>query len=94
MQHSIFNSALKGNALEQWKQFASELATLDKVRIPRCYILHDVDPIHIQVHGFSDASEHAFAAVDGGIITRLIASKTRAMSVVAFKKLLKFGKDD
>ena len=62
---------------------------LDKVRIPRCYFLYDVHPIHIQVHGFSDASEHAFAAVvyvrseypDGRIITRLIACKTRAAPV-------------
>jgi len=38
-------------------------ALLDKVRIPRCSFLYDGYPIHVQVHGFSDASEHAFAAV-------------------------------
>ena len=51
--------------------------------------LYDVYPIHIQVHGFSDASELTFAAVvyvrseypDGRVITRLIACKTRVAPV-------------
>ena len=76
---------MKGHALEQWQQFSSEPTMLDKVRIPRCYFLYDVHPIHIQVHGFSDASEYAFAAVvyvkseypDERVITRPIACKTR-----------------
>ena len=46
-------------------------------------------PTDIQLHGFSDASEHAYATVvylrfiyeDGTIVSRLVASKTRVSPV-------------
>ena len=89
VEGSDWDEPLKDNALDQWNQFTNEFAMLDKVRIPRCYFLYDSDPVHVQIHGFSDASEHAFAAVvyirskysDGRVITRLIASKTRVAPV-------------
>ena len=89
VEGSDWDEPLKGNALDQWNQFTNEFAMLDEVRIPRCYFLYGSDPVHVQVHDFSDASEHAFAAVvyirskysDGRVITRLIASKTRVAPV-------------
>ena len=50
--------AIEGS-LDQWNQFTNEFAMLDKVRMSGCYFLYDSDPVHVQVHGFSDASEHA-----------------------------------
>ena len=51
--------------------------------IPRCYFT--ATPVEIQIHAFSDASEHAYAAVvflcscykDGPIHVRLAASKSK-----------------
>ena len=40
----------------------SELAFLNKVPVPRCYFLTNLKPAVAQIHGFSDASERAFAA--------------------------------
>jgi len=84
-----WDEPLIGNALEQWNQFANELKALDKIRIPRCYFLPSSVPTDMQLHGFSDASEHAFAAAiylrsvykDGTIISRIVASKTRVSPV-------------
>ena len=54
-------------------------------RIPRCYFnVDDPEPISVQLHGFSDASSHAYAAVVYMRIEQqaearsvLVASKTR-----------------
>ena len=85
-----WDEPLIDNALEQWNQLANELQTLDRIRIPRCYFLSNFNPIDVQLHGFSDASEHAYAAAvylrsayeDGTVISRLVASKTRASPVM------------
>jgi hypothetical protein len=61
----------------------SDLAFLNEVPIPRCYFLPNLKPAIVQIHGFSDASERAFAAViylrtlyeNGTIDVNLIASK-------------------
>ena len=76
---------LAGNSLNQWNEFLSDFPVLNEIWIPRYYFDSDVIPNLIEVHGFSDASEHAYAAVlylrtiskKGKIVTRLIASKTR-----------------
>jgi len=57
--------------------------------MPRCYFYPNHSPIIREIYGFNDASEHAYAAVlylravnkDGGVVTRLIASKTRVAPV-------------
>jgi len=69
--------------------FFTEFQTLNLIRIPRCYFYPNHSPIIREIHGFSDASEHTYAAVlylravnkDGGVVTRLIASKTRVAPV-------------
>ena len=84
-----WDELLVGSAQEQWKRFTNELKALDKIRIPQCYFLSNSVPIDIQLHGFSDASEHAYAAVvylrsvyeDGTVVSRLVASKTRVSPV-------------
>ena len=80
-----WDEPLKGKALEQWNRFRWEIKALNQIKIPRCYFLSSLSPIQVQLHGFSDASEKAFAAAiylraaysDGTVTTRLVAAKTR-----------------
>ena len=68
----------------QLNEFSSEFTILNQIQIPCCYCDKDVTPC-IELHGFNDASEHAYTAVlylhtisnDGKVVTRLVASKTR-----------------
>ena len=84
-----WDESLVGSTQEQWNCFTRELKALDKIRIPRCYFLSISVPTDIQLHGFGDASEHAYAAVvylrseyeDGTIVSGLVASKTRVSPV-------------
>ena len=63
----------------------SELKTLNFIRILRALYKNDSDPVHSQIHGFSDASEAAFAGAvylqtelkNGKIDVRQVASKTK-----------------
>ena len=52
---------LKGESLRKWKSFLQELILIDCYHIPRCYFARQ--PVDVQLHGFSDASERAYAAV-------------------------------
>ena len=68
-----------------WKPILIELISLHDVQIQRCYFQLSTEPSSIQLHGFSDASKAAFAAVlylrsvyeDGHVELRLVASKGR-----------------
>ncbi|KAK9678919.1 Pao retrotransposon peptidase [Popillia japonica] len=44
----------------KWQNLRNELTLLNKIRIPR-YIFNSL-PVHIELHGFSDASERAYGA--------------------------------
>ena len=63
----------------------SELKILNSIRIPRALYKNDSDPVSSQIHGFSDASETAFAGAvylrtefkNGEIDVRQVASKTK-----------------
>ena len=46
-----------------WEQWRSELPTLTELLIPRCYFPKDAHIESVQLHGFCDASESAYAAV-------------------------------
>ena len=66
---------------QEWRQ---QLSVLKTVTLPRCYFSAGA-PTSIQLHGFSDASEAAYAAAvylratysDGSISCRLVVAKTR-----------------
>ena len=68
-----------------YDSIVSDLKIFSQLKIPRCCILVDQYPISVQLHGFSDASERAYAAVlylsstygDGHTEVRLLCSKTR-----------------
>ena len=80
-----WDDRLDGSLLEEWVRLEKDLVTLSQIRVPRCYYIHKQDPILQELHGFSDASERAYAAVvylrsvysDGEVVIRIVASKTR-----------------
>ena len=80
-----WDDRLDGSLLEEWVRLEMDLVTLSQIRVPRCYYIHKQDPILQELHGFSDASEQAYAAVvylrsvysDGEVIIQIVASKTR-----------------
>ena len=65
-------------------QWRSELDVIAKITLPRCYFL-PLKAVTQQLHGFSDASERAYAGVvyiratygDGTTSSRLVVAKTR-----------------
>lgn len=67
----------------KWQTFISDSAAISNIRIPRPF--HFSSACHVELHGFSDASESGYAAVlyfksqlsDGEVIIRQILSKTR-----------------
>ncbi|XP_070071102.1 uncharacterized protein [Drosophila takahashii] len=67
---------------DNWLKWRADLDTLQKFRLPR-FVPNDPD--NIELHGFSDASTKAYAAVvyirvtndDGSISVSIVAAKTR-----------------
>ncbi|UYV77145.1 hypothetical protein LAZ67_14003438 [Cordylochernes scorpioides] len=81
-----WDAPIDGPIKEQWKKFREQLGCLRTVRIPRCLGLMGIQDI--QLHGFSDASEDAYAAAvyirisgSDGIRAELVAAKTRLAPV-------------
>ena len=80
-----WDDRLEGTMLAKWNHLFNEFSSLAKLNIPRCYFLREKKPVCRQLHGFSDASEQAIAAVAylrtvyeaGDVDVRLIASKTK-----------------
>ena len=74
---------------EAWSQWRAELNLLSERHIPRCYFPKDAKIVSIQLHGFSDASEQAYAGVvylrmvdsTGGVHTSLVMSKTKVAPI-------------
>ncbi|XP_029172121.1 uncharacterized protein LOC114941332 [Nylanderia fulva] len=76
------------NLLEAWQQYHTHLKHLEEVMIPRWIQLgHHV--LHLELHGFSDASTKAYAAavyirvvtVDGMVSVNLLAAKSKVAPV-------------
>ena len=73
----------------EWSTWSSQLKSLSQIHIPRCYFPKDVKIVSTQLHGFSDASESAYAAVvyfrltdtRGGVHVSLVASKTKVAPI-------------
>ena len=58
-----WDEPLADKLLKQWNELMSEFTLLQQIRITRCYFDDDMVCDLIEWHGFSDASEHAYAAV-------------------------------
>jgi len=80
-----WDQALTESSLMKWKQFTNDLEVIVQISVPRYYYVTVVTPVSVELHGFSDASEKAYAAVvylksvysDGTVSTCIMASKTR-----------------
>ncbi len=68
-----------------WLSWRNQIPALAKRPIPRCYFSLDQDRLSVQLHGFADASESAYAAVvyirtvylDTTTEVKLVIAKTR-----------------
>ena len=81
-----WDDELDGSLFKKRVQLEKDFATLSQIRVPRCYYIHKQAPRHQELHGFSDASERAYAATvylksvysDGEVLIQLVeSSKTR-----------------
>ncbi|GFW71796.1 integrase catalytic domain-containing protein [Trichonephila clavipes] len=78
-----WSEQLPPDAMEEWINFYQKLSKVNNFKIPRCILFPAT--IRIEIHGFSDASERAYAAVvyikcfneSGQSQTRLLCSKSR-----------------
>ncbi|XP_037926186.1 uncharacterized protein LOC119661061 [Hermetia illucens] len=83
LQHRTWDEPITEELDAKWRKFRSQLPVLQEITIPRW--LHCSDTVNIQVHGFCDASEAAYAAViyvrieerDGSTTVQLITSKSK-----------------
>ena len=74
---------------QAWHLWRSGLHLLTERHIPRCYHPKDVDICSIELHGFSDASEEAYAGVvymrtkdrNNGVHTSLVMAKTKVAPI-------------
>ena len=74
---------------DTWLQWRSELSLISKRHIDRCYFPKTAVISSMQLHGFSDASERAYAGViylrmsdaEGHIFVSLVMSKTKVAPI-------------
>ena len=74
---------------ETWLQWISELPSLKGCHVPRYYFPKDVTITSLQLHGFCDASENAYAGVvylrgedsEGRIHISIVTAKTRVSPI-------------
>ena len=82
-----WDEELKGNILGKWKKYSERYVVLKSIKFLGYF---EFKPIDIQFHGFSDASDRAYAAVvyvhscykDGRIDVRLLASKAKISPLI------------
>ena len=87
IEKTNWDNELKGETLKKWKLILQELKMTDCYRFSRCYFSRQ--PIEVQLHGFCDASQRAYAAVvfvrstysNGQVEVRLVASKARVAPI-------------
>ena len=74
---------------EDWRRWRSELSHLSTIGIPCCYFPKEAAVYSVQLHGFSDASENAYAGVvylrvsdtSGNVHLALVTSKTKVAPI-------------
>ena len=72
-----------------WLQWRSELKFLSQKHIPRCYFAKGAHVTSMELHGFCDASEYAYAGVvylrminsDGTVHITLVTAKTKVAPI-------------
>jgi hypothetical protein len=62
-QKSDWDDPVPAGIGELWTRWRKELPTLASKSIPRCHFPREAKVTSMQVHGFSDASEDAYASV-------------------------------
>lgn len=78
-----WNEELPEKVREIWEEFRITLTSLNDLRIPRHAVI--INPVSIELHGFSDASQEAYGAVfylrssdtAGNVQISLLCSKSR-----------------
>ena len=71
----------------EWRRWRSELQAISCKHMPRCYFPKEIKVNSLQVHGFSDASEAAYAGVvylqivdmEGKAHTTLVISRPKRL---------------
>jgi hypothetical protein len=84
-----WDEPVPSHILDVWVKWRSELPLLSEILIPRYYFSNDKHIVSVQIHGFSDASEDAYAAVvyarsiysTGQIHTSIVTSKSRVAPI-------------
>ena len=85
LEEIFWDDCVSSAILEEWSKWRQELPLLFTHCIPHCYYSKQATIVSTQLHGFSDASEKAYAAVaylrmedtNGMIHTSLVTSMTR-----------------
>ena len=56
---------ISGEVAESYVQWAEELSLLKTIKIPQCYfsLRQSIEGVNVQIHGFFDTSQIAYAAV-------------------------------
>ena len=60
---SDWDQPLEDDALSKWNMLPKPFGALSQIKIPRCYSTQEIPNASLDLHGFSDASEKAYAAV-------------------------------
>ena len=84
-----WDDSVPGVIQEAWLQWRSELHTLMTKSVPRCYFPKEFQISSLQIHGFSDASEDAYAGVvylriidvNGSVNVSLVTSKSKVAPI-------------
>ena len=84
-----WDDVIPDSILDVWLQWRNELDLLSSHHVPRCYYPKTVHVASMQLHGFSDASERAYAGViylrvtdsQGGVHVSLVTSKTKVAPI-------------
>ena len=58
-----WDEPLQEDNAKEYQEWVEELSEIESIKVPRCPFLTVEPPYSIQIHGFCDASENAYAAV-------------------------------
>lgn len=89
LQHLGWDDPVSLAIEDEWKSFAKHIPNLQNLEIPR-YVLCN-EPVSIELHSFSDASQHAYGAciyvksvdVENKVTVRLLCAKSKVAPLKA-----------